>query len=93
MMKCTRHLFSFLVDLARLYRSERIGATKIIVFLLPSPLLLVLFVIVGQNRDGVSSDNFEFLTEFKAKLAIGVFVIVDASFLRPNSRGQDTDIF
>ncbi len=39
-----------LVDLARLYRSERIGATKIIVSLLPSPLLLVFSVIVGQNR-------------------------------------------
>jgi hypothetical protein len=32
------------------------------------------------------SDNFEFLTKFKAKLAFGVFVIVDAPFLRLNSR-------
>jgi hypothetical protein len=39
-----------LVDLARLYRSEQIGATEIIVSLLPSPLLLVPFVIVGQNQ-------------------------------------------
>jgi hypothetical protein len=54
--------------------------------LLPSPLLLTLSIIVGQNRFGVSSDNFEFLTEFKAKFAFGVFVIVDASFLPPNSR-------
>jgi hypothetical protein len=75
-----------LVDLARLYRSEQIGATKIIVSLLPSPLLPALSIIVGQNRFGVSSDNFGFLTKFKAKLAFGVFVIVDAPFLRLNSR-------
>jgi hypothetical protein len=40
---------------------------------------------------GVSSDNLEFLTEFKAKLAIGVFVMVDAAFTRSNSRREDTD--
>jgi hypothetical protein len=33
------------------------------------------------------------MTEFKAKLTIGVFMIVDASLLGPNSRSQDTDIF
>jgi hypothetical protein len=40
---------------------------------------------------GVLSDNLEFLTKFRAKLAIGVFVIVDAAFTRPNSRREDTD--
>jgi hypothetical protein len=76
-----------LVHLARLYRSKQIGATKISCF--PPSLSIIaglvplLLVRIGF---GVSSDNFEFLTDFKAKLAIGVFVIVDASFLRPNSR-------
>jgi hypothetical protein len=85
MMKCTRHLFLFWVDLARLYRSEWIGATKIIVSLLPSPLLLVFSVIVGQSRVWGFEWQFWILTEFKAKLAFRVFVTVDASFLRPNS--------
>ncbi len=81
-----------LVDLAQLYRSKQIGATKIIVSLLPSPLLLVFPLLLVRVGFGVLSDNFEFLTEFKAKLAIGIFVIVDASFLGPNSSSYDTDI-
>ncbi len=86
MMKCTRHLFFVLVDLARLYRSEQIGATKIIVSLLPSCYSWSFLLLLVRVGFGVSSDNFEFLTKFKAKLAFRVFVIVDASFLGPNSR-------
>ncbi len=49
-------------------------------------VIAVLPVIVGQNQVGGFEWQFQILTEFKAKLAIGVFVIVDASFLRPNSQ-------
>ncbi len=53
---------------------------------LPSLLLLALLIIVGQNRVRGFEWQFWILTEFKAKLAIGVFEIVDAAFTRPNSR-------
>ncbi len=55
--------------------------------------MLVLFVIVGQNCVRGLERQFQILTEFKAKLAIRVFVIVDVSLLRPNSRREDTDVF
>ncbi len=60
MMKCTIHLFLFWLTSHGCTRASELERRKYHVSLLPSPLLLVLSVIVGQNRFGVSSDNFEF---------------------------------
>jgi hypothetical protein len=86
MLKCTRYLFLYWLTSHGCTGASELERRKYHVSLLPSPLLLGCSIIVGRDRvRGFERRFWIFCSGFKAKLAIGVFVIVDASFLRPNS--------